>query len=40
MGGVRRKKNGGSSTANQVKDQQKMLKQKFSRIESFSKHIL
>jgi hypothetical protein len=40
MGGVRRKKNDGSSTADQVKDRQKRLKQKFSQTESAIKQIL
>jgi hypothetical protein len=41
MGGDKKKKNnGGSSTADQVKDRQKRLKQKFSQIESATKHIL
>ncbi len=39
MGGGK-KKNGGSSTTDQVKDRQKRLKQKFSQIESATKHIL
>jgi hypothetical protein len=40
MGGDKKKKNSGSSTANQVKDRQKNLTQKFSQIESATKHIL
>jgi hypothetical protein len=40
MGGGKEKKNGGSSTANQVKDWWKKLKQKLSQIKSPTKHIL
>jgi hypothetical protein len=40
MGGGKEKKTGGSSTANQVKDRQKRLKQKLFQIESPLKHIL
>jgi hypothetical protein len=40
MGGGKKKKNCRSSTANQVKDRQKRLKQKFFQIESATKHIL
>jgi hypothetical protein len=40
MGGGKEKKNGRSSTANQVKDRQKKLKQKLSQIKSPIKHIL
>jgi hypothetical protein len=40
MGGGKKKKNGGLSTADLVKDRQKRLKQKFSQIESATKHIL
>jgi hypothetical protein len=38
--GVRRKKNDTSSTADQMKDRQKWLKQKLSQIKSPIKHIL
>jgi hypothetical protein len=37
---MRRKKNGGSATADQVKDRQKRLKQKLLQTESAIKHIL
>jgi hypothetical protein len=40
MGGGKKKKNGGSYTADQVKDRQKKLKQKFFQTESATKHIL
>jgi hypothetical protein len=40
MGGGKEKKNGGSSTAGQVKDRRKRLKLKLSQIESPIKHIL
>jgi hypothetical protein len=40
MGGGKEKKNGGSSTADQVKDRRKRLKQKFFQTESTIKHIL
>jgi hypothetical protein len=40
MAGGKEKKNGGSSTADQVKDWRKRLKQKLSQIESPIKHIL
>jgi hypothetical protein len=39
-GGKEKKKNGGSSTADQVKDQRKCLKQKLFQTESPIKHIL
>jgi hypothetical protein len=40
MGGGKKKKNSGSSAADQVKDRRKRLKQKFSQTESAIKHIL
>ncbi len=39
-GGKKKKKYGRSSTANQVKDRRKRLKQKFSQTERAIKHIL
>ncbi len=39
-GGKKKKKNGRSSTADQVKDRWKRLKQKFFQTESATKHIL
>jgi hypothetical protein len=40
MGGGKEKKNDRSSTADQMKDRQKWLKQKLSQIKSPIKHIL
>ncbi len=39
MGGGKKKKNGGLSNTDQVKDRRKRLKQKFSQTESAIKHI-